>query len=123
MKNKYIFVITDGTVNTTGRSVLDEYLSAQQRKALCFVAPEISLYNEIAQPKHISKENSLNVVFYNLKYPMSDLSSKINAINCMSRIYNSPETIETYNFLTSKKVNFIALDNFRLFITSEQETH
>jgi hypothetical protein len=112
LKGKFIFVITDGT-EITIRKPLNEYIEAQKNKAVCFVAPQISAENEINSLTGFTLENARNVVFYNLKYP-SDLSKNISSINCLSRIFGSPETVESYHDLINKTVNFIAIDNYKL---------
>ena len=123
LKGKFIFVITDGSIQfyipflLYTRTPLNEYLEVQKNSAVCFVAPEISEEQSIGQPSGFSKENAQNVVFYNLKYPSGNLPEKINSINCLSRIFNSPETIESYNDLINKKVNFIAVDSIKLAST------
>lgn len=113
LKGKYIFVITDGT-EITSRKPLNEYIEALQNNATCFVAPQISNENEIDNPIGFSAVNAKNVVFYNLQYPSGDLSKKIDSINCMSRIFSSPEKVASYQNLVNKKINFIALDNYKL---------
>lgn len=112
LKGKFIFVITDATDITT-RKPLNEYLEAQKNKAICFVAPQISSADKINQPDGFTAENAQNVVFYNLEYP-SNLSESIASLNCLSRIFGSAETIDSYNNLISKKINFIALKNYKL---------
>ncbi|PVD53855.1 hypothetical protein DC498_00195 [Terrimonas sp.] len=113
LKGKFIFVITNGT-EITSRNPLDEYLSSQKQNSICFVAPEIHTENEIANPLNISQTNSSNVIFYNLKYNSKLLANKLNSLNYLSRVYGSPETIDTYNELVKGKVNFIAIDNYKL---------
>ncbi|UPZ17812.1 Ca2+-dependent phosphoinositide-specific phospholipase C [Flavobacterium humidisoli] len=90
LKGKFIFVITNST-EITKRNPLDEYLSAQKNEAICFVAPEINSENEIQTPFKNSPENCKNVIFYNMNYKNKILSSNINSINCISRIYDVPE--------------------------------
>ena len=115
LKGKFIFVITNGT-EITDRNPLNEYLTSQKSKAVCFVAPEIKNENEIVSTRGFSQENEANICFYNLRYSYRYLSEKINSINCLSRVYGlpSPETIETFQELVKLKVNFIVLDNYKL---------
>jgi len=113
LKGKFIFVITDGT-EVTNRKPLNEYVETLKNTAVCFVAPQISKENEISDPDGFTKANAKNVVFYNLKYPSGNLSEKIDTINCLSRIFSSPETAASYQALVNKKVNFIALNNYKL---------
>lgn len=113
LKGKFIFVITDAT-EITSRSPLNEYLTSQHDNPICFVAPKINSEAEIQMPKGLSVENSSNVVFYNLQYVNWHLAAKINSINCLSRVYGSPETRDSFNKLVKGKVNFIALDDYKL---------
>lgn len=112
LKGKFIFVITDGT-EITGRKPLNEYLVSQKNEAICFVAPQVSSAQDITRPVGFTPENVSSIIFFNLKYP-SDLSINIASINCVSRIFGSPESMASYNELIRKKVNFIALNNYKL---------
>lgn len=113
LKGKFIFTITDGT-EVTSRKPLNEYVEVLKNTAVCFVAPQISKEIEISNPDGFTVPNAKNVVFYNLEYPSGDLSEKIDAINCLSRIFSSPETIDSFHDLVNKKINFIALDNYKI---------
>jgi len=113
LKGKFIFVITDGT-EITSRKPLNEYIETLKNTALCFIAPQISKENEIRNPNQVTVDNAKNVVFYNLTYPPGDVPEKIDAINCLSRVFGSPETTTSYYDLLNKRINFIALDNYKL---------
>lgn len=113
LKGKFIFVITNGT-EVTSRNPLDEYLSSQKQNSICFVAPEIGAEKEIDNPINFSQINSSNIIFYNLKYSYKSLAKRLNSLNFLSRVYGSPETTESYNELVKEKVNFIAIDNYKL---------
>lgn len=113
LKGKIIFVITNGT-EITSRNPLNEYLSSQQNNATCFVAPKIVSEDEILQPRGFAIENIDRIVFYNLQFANYKLSPKIHSLGCLTRVYGSPETIEIYNQLINEKVNFIAMDNYKL---------
>lgn len=115
LKGKFIFVITNGTL-ITSRNPLNEYLTLQKNNSVCFVAPEITNENQIIQPEKFSQENALNVVFYNLQYQNKSLGEKINSLKYISRLYGSPETIESYTDLVKSKINFVALFNYKLLI-------
>ena len=112
LKGKFIFVITDGT-EITSRKPLNEYLKSQKNNAVCFVAPQVVSLTEISHPSGFTQDNAQNVVFYNLKYP-SDLSENVASLSCLSRIFSSPETVDSLHDLVNKKINFIALDNYKL---------
>jgi hypothetical protein len=114
LKGKVIFVITDATILTRKNKLLNNYLNKQQNNSLCFVAPRIKKKSEILMPRGMSKENTSNVIFYNLSYKNAGLSSKISSSNYINRVYNSPETLATVNALADRKVNFIALHNYKL---------
>jgi hypothetical protein len=120
LKGMFIFVITDGTTQldipiiSPHRTPLNEYLDAEKNSAICFVAPKIGNENEIKFPAGFSELNAQNVVFYNLEYPSNHLGEKINSINCLTRIYNSPETAEDLKNRTDEKINFIAFHNFKI---------
>jgi hypothetical protein len=114
LKGKIIFVITDATILTRKNKLLNKYLSNQQNNSLCFVAPLIKKNREILNPRGLSTKNTPNVIFYNLGYKHSGLSSAINSNNYINRVYNSPETLATVHALANKKVNFIALHNYKL---------
>jgi hypothetical protein len=113
LKGKFVFVITNGT-EITSRNPLDEYLSSQKQNSICFVAPEISTETEIDNPINFSQTNSSNIIFYNLNYNSRSLAKKLDSLNFLSRVYGSPETTETYNELIIGKVNFVAIDNYKL---------
>lgn len=113
LKGKFIFVITNGT-EITSRNPLNEYLLSQKNNSVCFVAPEISNENEIQMPIGFTPENIANCVFFNLQYSNRKLATKIFTINCLTRVFGSPETIDVYNELITENINFIALDNLRL---------
>jgi len=122
LKGKVIFVITDATILTRKNKLLNKYLNRQQNNSLCFVAPLIKKKSEIVRPRGVSFQNTSNVIFYNLGYKHAGLSSAINSKNYINRVYNSPETLATVNALADRKVNFIALHNYRLACASiEQE--
>jgi len=114
LRGKVIFVITDATILTRKNKLLNKYLNKQQNNSLCFVAPRIKKESEILEPRGMAKCNSSNVVFYNLAYKNSGLSSAISSSNYINRVYNSPETLATVNALENRKVNFIALHNYKL---------
>lgn len=114
LKGKVIFVLTDATILTRKNMVLNEYLKKQQKNSLCFVAPLIKKKSEIQAPRGMASENRSNVIFYNLRYKNVGLSSAINSKNFINRVYNSPETLATVNAMADRKVNFIALHNYKL---------
>lgn len=114
IRDKFIFVITDAVFNKTRRSVIDEYLTSQTGSAVCFAAPEIKHEDEIFDPIGIRPENAKNVVFYNLRYSNRSLSEKINSLGFISRVYGSPEDIDAYSELIRRKVNFVAMYNYKL---------
>ncbi|MCW3106069.1 MAG: hypothetical protein JWQ09_575 [Segetibacter sp.] len=114
LKGKVIFVITDATILTRKNKLLNNYLNKQQNRSICFVAPRIKKNGEILKPRGMSKENISNVIFYNLSYKNAGLSSMISSSNYINRVYNSPETLATVNALADRKVNFIALHNYKL---------
>jgi hypothetical protein len=114
LKGKIVFVITDATILTRKNRVLNKYLDRQQNNSLCFVAPRIKKKSEIIKPRGLSDENISNVIFYNLGYKHSGLSSAISSSNYINRVYNSPETLASINALADRKVNFIALHNYKL---------
>lgn len=114
LKGKVIFVITDATILTRKNKLLNKYLNKQQNNSLCFVAPRIKKKMEIFEPRGMAKKNVSNIIFYNLAYKNSGLSSTISSSNYINRVYNSPETMATVNALEHKKVNFIALHNYKL---------
>jgi hypothetical protein len=121
LKGKVIFVITDATILTRKNKLLNKYLNNQQNGSLCFVAPLIKKRNEIVKPRGMSQENSSNVIFYNLRYKNVALSSAISSKNYINRVYNSPETLASVNALADRKVNFIALHNYKLVNNCEQQ--
>ena len=114
LKGKIIFVITDATLLRQKNKLLNNYLDKQQNRALCFVAPLIKKQTEILKPNGLSAINTANVIFYNLRYKNAGLSSAISSDNYINRVYNSPETLATVNALEKRKVNFIALHNYKL---------
>lgn len=120
LKGKFVFVITDGTYFGK-RKLLNQYLSSQKNNAVCFVSPRISSEKEIYRPKGISKENAQNIVFYNLKEEHGGLAEKINAQECITRVYGSSkrESLDYYEQLVNQKVNFVALYNYK--VPKEQE--
>lgn len=121
LKGKIIFVITDATILTRKNTLLNRYLNNQQNNSLCFVAPLIKKKSEILKPRGLSRENISNVIFYNLGYKHAGLSSAISSKNYINRVYNSPETLATVNALADRKVNFIALHNYKLTSSNGQE--
>ena len=114
LKGKVIFVITDATLLTRKNKLLNSYLNKQQNSSLCFVAPRIKKKSEIVKPRGISKQNAANVIFYNLSYKNVGLSAGISSSNYINRVYNSPETLAIVHALEDRKVNFIALRNYKL---------
>ena len=114
LKGNIIFVITDATLMGKKNKLLNKYLDNQQNNSLCFVAPLIKKNSEIVEPRGMSKQNTNNVIFYNLRYKNAGLSSAISSKNFINRVYNSPETLATINALADRKVNFIALHNYKL---------
>lgn len=114
LKGKVIFVLTDATILTTKNKLLNKYINKQQHSSLCFVAPKIKKKSEILYPRGMAKANSSNVIFYNLSYRNAGLSSTISSNNFINRVYNSPETLATVKALENRKVNFIALHNYKL---------
>lgn len=115
LKGKIIFVITNGT-EITSRNVLDEYLTLQKANSICFVAPEIQNENEIWRLPGFSKENSLDVIFFNLSYPFKYLAKKLNKLNYLSREYGSSEIKKSYDELIEVRVNFIAFYNYKIHL-------
>lgn len=114
LKGKVIFVITDATLFRKKNKILDAYVNKQKNNALCFVAPLIKKQSEISRPRGLSHQNTANVIFYNLRYKNVGLSSAISSRNFINRVYNSPETLAAISALEKKKVNFIALHNYKL---------
>lgn len=114
LRGKVIFVITDAILFGKKNKLLDNYLNKQQKRSLCFVAPLIKKQSEISKPKGLSAQNSSNVIFYNLRYKNAGLSSVISSSNYINRVYNSPETLASVDTLEKRKVNFIALYNYKL---------
>jgi hypothetical protein len=114
LKGKIIFVITDATILTRKNHLLNKYLNKQKNNSLCFVAPLIKKKSEILKPRGLSPENTSHIIFYNLCYKHAGLSSAISSKNFINRVYNSPETLATINALADRKVNFIALHNYKL---------
>jgi len=114
LKDKFIFVITDAGFNNNGRNILDEYLDERRNDAVCFVAPRVSGDDEIFDPEGISPRNAKNIVFYNMHYKNRELSRKINSLGFISRVYGSPEDIDAFSELIKRKVNFVAMYNYKL---------
>lgn len=114
LKGKIIFVITDATLFGKKNKLLNNYLNKQQKRSLCFVAPLIKKQSEIQKPKGLSDANTSNVIFYNLRYKNAGLSSVISSKNYVNRVYNVPETLAAVAALEKRKVNFIALHNYKL---------
>ena len=114
LKGKIIFVITDATIVKPKNKLLNKYINSQQENSVCFVAPLIKKQREVLAPRGISANNANNIIFYNLKYKNAALSSIISSRNYINRVFNSPETIDAVNNLTDRKVNFIALHNYKL---------
>ena len=121
LKGKFIFELTDGTV-LNRRKVLNEYQKTQKGEAVCFISPRISSEKEIYQPKGLSKEAAQNVVFYNLKEEHGGLAEKINALECITRVYGSKkrESYDHYESLVNRKVNFVAFYNYKVPKESEK---
>lgn len=114
LKGKIIFIITDATFFRPRNRILNKYLEKVNRPAVCFVAPTIKRQAEIANPKGISVKNDCNVIFYNLNFKNTALCEKISYNNYITRVFRSPETTDEINTLTRKKVNFVALFNYKL---------
>lgn len=120
LKGKFIFVITDGSTQlnipmiSTPRTPLNEYLTERSTNGVCFVAPQISTENEILNPAGFSLQNKENIIFYNLAYEHSKLATVINAQSFLSRVFGSPETLESCKTLVNDKVNFIAVDDYKI---------
>lgn len=114
LKGKIIFVITDAAMFGRKNKLLDKYLKNQQKRSLCFVAPLVKKQSEILKPQGLSQQNASNVIFYNLRYKNAGLSSFISSSNYINRVYNSPETLACVDTLEKRKVNFIALHNYKI---------
>ncbi len=121
LKGKIIFVLTDATFFRPRNVVLNAYLKKLQENALCFVAPTIVKEDEVAKPKGISTDNAGNIVFYNLDYKNSNLCEFVSSKNYINRVYRAPETEAVLKRLTEKKVNFVALFNYKLESHEAQE--
>jgi hypothetical protein len=115
LKGKIVFIITDATFFKSRNIILDEYLQKLKETAVCFVAPTIKKKSEIIIPKGISNDNVSNIIFYNLNFKNSALSENISSNNYVNRVFRSPETVDLVNNLTEKKVNFVALFNYKLY--------
>lgn len=109
LKNKLIFIITDATVFTQRNNALNKYLDARSNDALCFVAPIIQSDSEILSTSGISSTNQSSIVIYNLEHSHSQLATRINSLNFLSRVFNAPETQESVTSLLNNKVNFVAM--------------
>lgn len=114
LKGKVLFIITDATFFRPRNIVLERYIQKVKENAVCFVAPTIKKPDEISSPKGISENNVANIVFYNLNYKNASLCGRINSHNFVNRVFRSPETVNEIKSLTEKKVNFVALYNYKL---------
>ena len=123
LRGRFVFVITDGTV-LNPRNPLNEYLSSQKQGAVCFVSPRIRSEKEILKPGGLSKHNAQNVVFYNLKEVHGNLAQKINSLECITRVYGSSkkESVDYYEELVNRKVNFVAFYNYKIPQEKEPST-
>jgi len=115
LKGKFVFVLTDGTI-LNKRRPLNEYQEIQKKNAVCFISPRVSSEKEVYRPKGLSESVAQNVVFYNLKENHSKLAEAISQIECISRVYGSSknESLDRYEKLSSRKVNFVAFYNYKL---------
>lgn len=114
LKGKIVFIITDATFFKLRNTVLNEYLQKVKDTAVCFVAPTIKKQDEVANPKGISGSNVSNIIFYNLNFKNCALCEKISINNYVNRVFRSPETMDEVKTLTERKVNFVALYNYKL---------
>jgi hypothetical protein len=114
LKGKIVFIITDATFFKSRNIILNKYLQKVKDSAVCFVAPTIKKKDEIIHPKGISDDNVSNIIFYNLNFKNSGLCENISSNNYVNRVFRSPETVDLVNNLTEKKVNFVALFNYKL---------
>jgi hypothetical protein len=114
LKGKVIFIITDATFFRLRNRVLNKYLDKTKQSAICFVAPTIKNRTEISKPKGVSINNASNIIFFNLNFKNCSLSEQISSNNYINRVFRSPETTSEINNLTKRKVNFIALFNYKL---------
>lgn len=114
LKGKIIFIITDATFFQLRNVVLNKYLQKVKDSAVCFVAPTIKKQGEISNPKGISTNNVSNIIFYNLNFKNRGLSENISLNNYVNRVFRAPETADGVNDLTGRKVNFVALFNYKL---------
>lgn len=115
LKRKFIFVITDATLfNKEGP--LNEYLKQRKDSAIAFVAPSIKKEVDIINPPKISNTYISKIKFYNMHYKYSKLVSKVREYKVLSRVYHCPENYKIIKGLIEKKVNFIAVNNFKIKI-------
>lgn len=115
LKGKFVFVITDGTFLNLRRP-LNEYINSQKEAAVCFVSPRINHEKKIRKLRGFSKANTQNVVFYNLKDEHGNLAEKINAQECITRVYGPAkrESYDYYEQMVNRKVNFVAFYNYKM---------
>jgi hypothetical protein len=115
LKGKFVFVITDGTFMNLRRP-LNDYMNSQKEAAVCFVSPRIDNEKKIWKLKGFSEENAQNVVFYNLKDEHGNLAEKINALECITRVYGPAkrESYDYYEQMVNRKVNFVAFYNYKV---------
>ncbi|HET7896571.1 MAG TPA: hypothetical protein VFL47_02850, partial [Flavisolibacter sp.] len=68
-------------------------------------------------------QNTANVVFYNLQESHDGLAEKINARECITRVYGSSkrESYDYYEELVNRKVNFVAFYNYKVPQEKEQQ--
>ncbi len=114
LKGKLIFIITDATFFRPRNTVLNKYLNKAGENAVCFVAPTIKKKEEINSPSGIKRLNVNNVVFYNLNYKNCGICEYISSNGFVNRVFKAPETRAEVNDLTGKKVNFVAMYNYKL---------
>ena len=114
LKGKVVFIITDATLFRPRNAILNKYLNKRKSAATCFVAPTIKKELEIAKPKGISKSNMTDIIIYNLNFKHIALSETISANNYVNRVFRSPENPNKLHNLPYKKVNFVALYNYKL---------
>ncbi len=115
LKGKFIFVITDATFFNK-RSPLNEYLEQRQDSAVAFVAPSIKKEKDLINPPKISNVNISKIKFYNLHFKYHELAFKVHENNGLSRVYHCPDNQEIIKKLIQQKVNFVAVNNFRIKI-------
>ena len=114
LKGRIIFVITDATLLTQKNRVLDQYLSARDTSAICFVAPEITQEAHIKNPPGIAANNIRQVIFYNMHYNQYRLGPLINEAGFLSRVFYAPETGEVLSSLFASLINYVAMYNYKL---------